>query len=226
LTLPVPTDPPKMTNPPTNLPTIEEKLPIGIPTSRYQPTTNRPTIPPTYYNLNKLPLVLTNPPTRRPKGNSNPITRQRQRQRVLQTDTIMTVQQGNNHHDNNLVTKTKALRHLRRRKLGATFIWGGSSSWTCRGCGYDNQDLVNLVSCQPFVENELLQTFGSDCVTELELRMSNDLTILMNNDMITYMHTNSSALFSNSSEVDGCLLNGDLLIYYIDKDDVANPLST
>jgi hypothetical protein len=148
------------------------------------PPTNRPSNPPTYRPIN----CRTNHPTYRPTKN---------RSMHRQTNPSRDLSSSKDERD-----------ILESRSLGAIFIWGGSSSWTCRGCSIDNRDRI----CPKlFWDKDVLELYGGRCPKRWEDDMSRQLTSVMADELIGF---SANASIPSTS---GCLLNNSLSFYVIES---------
>jgi hypothetical protein len=154
------------------------------PTSR---PSNKPTNPPTL----RPTLRPTNRPTLRPTAKlimSSPMGLISSTQTAISG--IPTVTR------NRKLSKDYNTASPQHRKLAkGTYVWGGSSSWTCRSCGSDKSDYRRR-SLQ--VDGERRDTLWEN----LEAFMMEKLTVAMMREV---------TLFVESSTVIGCLANGDSL---------------
>jgi hypothetical protein len=94
-----------------------------------------------------------------------------------------------------------------RRRLGTTFMWGGSSSWTCRSCNSDNRDFAIPDICeQPLI----LMLYNGRCPSSLEFEMSVSITDLMRKEIEIYP-------VKANNKASGCLTKRDLSFFFIEQ---------
>jgi hypothetical protein len=141
------------------------KLPTSRPTNR---PTNRPTIRPTIRPTDKVS-----------KTSSKFVTKETDKKTAPKLTTP--------------TTKSKRGLKSDRLTLRAIFIWGGSSSWTCRSCFADKWDNRRR-DLQATVKKELP-------LDMLEVFMSEKLTLAMNAELVSIME---------EINTNGCLGRSDL----------------
>jgi hypothetical protein len=95
--------------------------------------------------------------------------------------------------------------HDHRHLVVAQFIWGGSSSWTCRGCGLDINDASIYI---PGLNVILDLIYGTRGPMRIERLVSNEITTSMQAEIAMRL------LIPNI--VVGCLQNSTFATYYKD----------
>jgi hypothetical protein len=176
--------------PPTKRPTMR---PTRRPTKFFP--MQRPTLPPP---TKKPTIQATNLPTRIPTIRPIPITTN------IPTDkpTISSTQRRLTDSKEGLIDSDQ---HTRRRLASAQFIWGGSSSWTCRGCGPDMTDYNIHIPGEDVILDSI---YGIRGPTFTERSITLNITVVMQQEIDTRLKDPSIPL--------GCLQRSIFSTYYKD----------
>jgi len=178
-------------NIPTMRPTTQprmrpNKLVTKFPTIR--PTvssTNLPTLPPTRIPTGRPTSSTMNVPTNFPTYTPTiPSTRRK----LIRSKQVVSAED----------------QHTRRLAV-AQFVWGGSSSWTCRGCGPDMSDYNIYVPGEDVILDLI---YGIRGPTLTERTVTTNITVVMQQEIDTRLKDPSITV--------GCLQNSIFSTYYKD----------
>jgi hypothetical protein len=191
-----------------NITVLPTKQPTIRPTR--QPTkfpTQRPTIPsnifPTISPTKKPTPQASNLPTRIPsKRPTTPTTKNFPTR--FPTYKPTTASSYRNLLRSNQESRLDMDPHLRRLAT-AQFIWGGSSSWTCRGCGPDMTDYNIYIPGEDMILDII---YGIRGPTFTERKVNSNITAVMQQEIDTRLNDPSITV--------GCLQNSIFSTYYKD----------